>query len=131
MLVTFGDIHSFLEQKDLPPTRQKLLDVMDDPPQNRKLKTELAVTIDAGEPFVKATYRLEGDGPLTLIVYEEISNLRASVSCEYYPNVVAVVTSLSSTPTHVDQLTKYAKSCVKPAYDYFGKKFTVSIQTSS
>ena len=131
MLVTFGDIHSFLEQKDLPPTRQKLLDVMDDPPQNRKLKTELAVTIDAGEPFVKATYRLEGDGPLAFIVYEEISNLRASVSCEYYPNVVAVVTSLSSTPTHVDQLTKYAKSCVKPAYHYFGKQFTVSIQTSS
>lgn len=75
---------------------------MDDPPQNRKLKTELAVIIDAGEPFVKAKYRLEGDGHLVFIVYEEVSNLQASISSEYYPNVVAVVTSLTSTPTQVD-----------------------------
>jgi hypothetical protein len=26
----------------------------------------LAVSVDAGEPFVKATYKLNGDGPLAL-----------------------------------------------------------------
>lgn len=74
--------------------------------------------------FVKATYHLRGDGPLAFIVYEEISNLWASVSREYYPNVVAGVASLASTPTQVDRLTKYAKSYVKPAYDYFEEKLT-------
>ena len=75
MLESFGDVQSFLQQNDLPPTRQKLLEMMDDPPQNRKLKMEFAVTIDAGETFVKATYCLEGDGPIAFVVYEEISNL--------------------------------------------------------
>ena len=51
MLESFGDVYSFLQQSDLPPTRQKLFEMMDDPPQNRKLKMELAVTIDAGEPL--------------------------------------------------------------------------------
>ena len=31
---------------------------------------ELAVTVDAGKPFVQATYVLEGDGPLALQCYE-------------------------------------------------------------
>ena len=57
---------------------------------------------------MKATYCLEGDGPLALVVYEEISNLRASISSEYYPNVVAVAKSLTSVSTQVDQLINYA-----------------------
>ena len=36
---------------------------------------ELAISLDAGEPFVKATYQLEGDGPLVLSAYEEITVL--------------------------------------------------------
>ena len=43
-------------------TRQKLVAVLDDDPQCRKLKMELAMTVDGMEPFVKATYALEGDG---------------------------------------------------------------------
>ena len=33
---------------------------------------ELAATIDAATPFVKATYNLEGDGPFALSCYEAI-----------------------------------------------------------
>ena len=54
ILETFGDVCSFLQQRGLPPTRLKLLEMLDDSPQKRKLQMELAVTIDAGEPFVKA-----------------------------------------------------------------------------
>ena len=33
---------------------------------------ELAIPVDVGEVFVKATYNLEGDGPLALSTYEHI-----------------------------------------------------------
>ena len=55
------------------------------------------------------------------------SNLRATIACEYYPNVSAVATSVSS---HSTQLINYAKSCVKPAYNYFEDKL-FHIQHSS
>ena len=57
---------------------------------------ELAVTVDAGEPFVKATDWLEGDGPLVFTAYEEIATLRATISNAHYPNINAVATKLSS-----------------------------------
>ena len=120
MLGYFRDIPLFLQDKDLPPTRLKLLRIINDPPQNRKLQMELAVTIDAGEPFVKATYRLEGDGPLVFSVCEEISNARATVFNEYYPNVSGVAINHAGGP-HSNLLINYAKSCVNPAYKYFKK----------
>lgn len=101
MLCYFGDIRSFLDDKDLPPTRLKLLEIMDDPPSLRKLKIELAITIDAGEPFVKSTYKLEGDGALVFNTYEEISSLHATIASEYYPNVSAVAKTLL--PNHLNQ----------------------------
>ena len=47
----------------------------------------LAVIVDAGMPFLRATctYNLEGDGPLALKCYEEISSLNAAVAQAYYP----------------------------------------------
>ena len=39
------------------------------------LKLELAGTIDVGEHFVKATYFLEGDGPLVFACYEKLSTV--------------------------------------------------------
>ena len=80
---TFGDILSFVEHEDLPPSRLKLQQILNDPPKNRKLQVELAITVDVGEPFVKATYRLEGDGPLVLSAYEEIAALRVAISHQY------------------------------------------------
>ena len=120
---SFGDIHAFLQDAELPPSRLKMLAILDNPPEYRKLQIELAVTVDAGEPFVKSTYRLEGDGPLALIAYEEISTVRAAVTTEHYPNVVAVSNKLTTVPAARNQLISYAKACVKPAYEYFEKKF--------
>ena len=42
----------------------QLRGILSDPQRLVDLKLELAVTIDVGEHFVKATYYLEGDGPL-------------------------------------------------------------------
>ena len=43
------------------------------------LQLELAVVIDAGEPFVKATYNLEGDGALAFKCYEIYTGLLTAV----------------------------------------------------
>ena len=64
MLKTFSDVKKFMERDDLPPaTSTKLLQVLDDPVKTRKLKIKMDTTVDAMEPFVKATHKLEGDGP--------------------------------------------------------------------
>ena len=84
----------------------------------------MAVVVDASEPFVKSIYRLEGDGPLVLAAYEEISSLRAAISTAFYPNTDTVARKLSSNPGQNQMLTAYAKTCVQPAYDYFEEKFS-------
>ena len=54
MLKTFSDVKKFLERDDLPPaTSTKLLQVLNNPAKTRKLKIEIATTVDAMEPFVK------------------------------------------------------------------------------
>ena len=55
-----------------------------------QLQMEVAITIDAGESFVKSTYVLEGDGELAFRALEEVSKIRAVISTAYYPNVIAV-----------------------------------------
>ena len=50
-----------LQNGDLPSSAKKLLDMLNDQPTMRKLQTEIAITIDAIEAFVKATYNLEGE----------------------------------------------------------------------
>ena len=85
---------------------------------------ELAITVDFGEPFVKATYRLEGDGSLAFSAYEEIVKLQATISAQNFPNTTAVANKLSSNrPTQKQQLINYATECIKPAIVHFKQKF--------
>ena len=55
---------------------------MTNQPTMRKLQIEIALTINAMEVFVKASYNLEGDGALALSAYEEICKLVALVSAK-------------------------------------------------
>ena len=72
------------------------------------------------EPFVKATYKLEGDGPLSLEAYQQFSILFASVSTQHYPNVAAVAKAeANGNASHEQQFLDYSKACVQPAYNYF------------
>lgn len=86
----FGDVLVFLEGSDMPhATTGKLFKIVKDPAKSRKLRIELTMH-GAMEPFVKATYVLEGDGTLALVTHEQISMLFSVVSSQHYPNVAAV-----------------------------------------
>ena len=87
----FGDVKPFLEEVTVSPaTVEKLLSVFRNPCEKKLLQVELAAIIDAGMPFVKATYNLEGDGPLVLTCYDTISALNMSARQAHYPNLDAI-----------------------------------------
>ncbi len=67
---------AFLEIDNLPPSKIHLLEILNDP-TIIQIDSELTITVDADEPFVKAAYRLEGDCPLVFSAYEEISTLHS------------------------------------------------------
>lgn len=79
-----------------PATRGKLLSMLRDSDEKKYLMVELAATIDAATPFVKATYNLEGDGPLAFTCYEAISTLNVAARQAHYPNLEAVAGQVAS-----------------------------------
>ena len=127
MLDSFADIEQFLHicPHDLAPaTVAKLKEVLNDQTKSALLKLELAITIDAGEQFVKSTYALEGDGPLVFCTYEEINKVSVAMTTAYYPNTRSVARQLSrGNATTEQQLMDYAVACVQPGYAYFRSKF--------
>ena len=52
LLKSFGSVSSLLDKIDLPSFKLKLQEIISDPPKNRKLNMELAITVDAMEQFV-------------------------------------------------------------------------------
>ena len=84
---------------------------------------ELAAVVDAGEPFVKSTYILEGDGPLVFKCYDQIQILKAGIDNPHYPNVIAPAQRLSTRGHTSQQWTQYTTRCVQPGIDYFKSKF--------
>ncbi len=76
-MVYFGDIGPFLEEnRELSQaTRTKLLDMLKNTQLKAYIQIELAAIIDAGDTFVKATYKLEGDGPLAFQCYEILNTV--------------------------------------------------------
>ena len=127
----FGDLEPFLDSNaDISPaTRGKLLSMLKDPQQKPYLMVELAVTIDAAMPFVKATYNLEGDGPLALTCYEALSALNAAARQAHYPNLEAVASYLASGDADKEQeLILYAKSCVQPGVAYYFQQLSTNMK---
>ncbi len=129
----FGDIEPFLTvNADLSPaTRAKLLNYLSDASKNMLLQVELAAIIDWGEPFVKATYKLEGDGPLALYCYKVIETIKASVHAAHTPNVLAVADKLSRGVAHTKQLMiDHAQQCIQSGIDYFNHQLATTLQRS-
>ena len=93
----FCDVLPFLQENTqlAPATRAKLLDIFSDLNQKSYLLVELAVVIDIGEHFVKATYSLEGDGPLVFSCFEILSSINAAIDNLYLPITEAVIKSLT------------------------------------
>ena len=153
VLVQFGDVQVFL-QRDLGSCT-KLLSFSQ---MYTILQLELAVVIDWGQLFVKATYSLKGDGPLAVECYEIIETVGSAIRVSHTPNVQAISQKLSSGSDsmlhsifHVSQnppsrvvrgsasissvsgslqqrMLNYAKSCVQPGLDYFEKHLNSSLK---
>ena len=81
------------------------------------MKLELAAVIDWGEIFVKATYNLEGDGPLSFMAYEEVRTVSEAVRVGHTPNTV--IRSMSPLSSVQQRHRSYARNCMQPALDYF------------
>ena len=93
---------------------------MSDMQQKATLQLELAAVVDIGVHFVKATYDLEGDGPLVLTCIDIVERVRIAVRSAYHPNIDAVAHNLSR-GNHVlqQQYREYVISCLKPGISYF------------
>ena len=133
VMLFFGDVAPFLEANPelSPTTNKKLLEMLQNPSSREYIQVELAAVVDAGEAFVKATYNLEGDGPLVLRCFEILSALAAGIQVGYYPNVQAIAQTLSGgSPAVAQQWVDYAKTCVRPGLQYFLTKFSEELSGS-
>lgn len=89
------------------------------------------MVVHADEAFLKATYNLEGDGPPVLKGFNVLSTLTAGIQVGCYPNVMAIVQSLSpESPAVLQQWVDYAKSYVIPSLQYFLDKFSKELRGS-
>ena len=89
VMLHFEDNEPFLRQNDDigPTTRPKLLFFYDDQKKLGLLQIYIAVKVDWGDSFVKATYFLKGDGPLVLEYYETIQKVSETLRTGHTPNV--------------------------------------------
>ena len=78
------------DAKVCPWLLAQLQPILSDPQRLMSLKLELNVTIDVGKRFVKATYFLEGDGPLVFACYEKLSAVSQFCQAPHFSNVRAI-----------------------------------------
>ena len=81
--IFWGYSSIFQETEVSPATTAKLLQLFSDQKKSEFLQLELAVVINAGEPFVKATYSLEGYGVLVFQCHEIYTCLLAAVELQH------------------------------------------------
>lgn len=132
ILELFGDVEPFLRSLEefSANTRAKLIEFYENVQKCHSLKVELACVVDAGKPFVQATYKLEGDGLLAVDCHEVISSLSTSVKLENYPNLQAVVKSIAKGKLDVQQKwLQYANTCIKPALDYYSQHLKADLMS--
>lgn len=67
------------------------------------LRVELASMVDFSHPIVKATYPLEGDGPLISQAYEEIVIIRAVIQSAHYPSLLTVTQQIVNGGSNLQQ----------------------------
>ena len=85
--------------------------------------------IDVGEHFVKATYFLEGGGPLVFSCYEKLQAVAEACKAQHFPNVRAVVAAIVTEDPNqrAAALEQRAKACVQPAIQCVLRKFNVDL----
>ena len=113
-----------------PVTVEKLLSVLRSPHEKKLLQVELAATIDAGMPFVKATFNLEGDGPLVLNCYDTISALNMAARQAYYPSLDGITAHIAANPHEESDLLQHANTCIQPGIAYYFQQVSTSMKAS-
>ena len=119
LLVQFGDLERYMEEakdaKVCPQILPQLQEILSYPKQHMLLKLELATTIDVRGHYVKATYFLEGYGPLIFSCCEKLSALNQACQAPHYPNVHAIATAIAGEDPsqNVAALERRAKACVE------------------
>ena len=93
------------------------------------LKLELAITIDLGEHFVKATYFLKGDGPLVLSCYEKLNAIAQVCQALHFKNVrvIAAAVAEQDPEQNAAALEGRAKTCIDPAIQWFLRNFHLDL----
>ena len=78
---------------------------------------------------MKATYTLEGDGPLILSAYKRLQEMLNACTAKHFPNIHAVAMQLSTNDPelNVDELEAWANDRVKPGIMWFLQKFNVQL----
>lgn len=123
LMELFGDVRPFLTECQFSPTAcQHLKRILND--SEDMLRMELAATVDAGKVFVNKTYILEGDGMLSTQTYAHLQEVATSAVDAYYPNVESVAKDIAGNDENYQhELVAHAKQCVRPAIQYFRRKF--------
>lgn len=133
LMEQFGDVQRFIDdmvrEKVAPQTSRQLADFFANLNKVISLKLELAALIDVGEVFVKATYVLEGDGPLVLSCFETLQGVCNACQNVHLPNVHAVAVAIvdADPAQNVAALEQEAKRSVQPAIEWFLRKFNVEL----
>ena len=126
-----GDLESFLQRNEdtAPATRAISFCLSFLTSRENYLSILSLQPPDFGEPFVKATYNLEGDGPLALKYFEIVDAVSAGIQVAHAPNVEAIALVVSQrAPLVKQQLIDYAKRCVQPGLDYFRHQLESSLK---
>jgi hypothetical protein len=125
VLERFGDIEDFITKSELAKsskkTRLKLQELLAG--RTREIKAVLAAFVDAGDCFIKATYRLESDAPLAPCVADIIEGIRLFVTNPKFPNLDLVTTTVTVVPEERAALQQLGRDAVQPMFDYFLSHF--------
>ena len=110
-----------------PNACRRLLAILENetvPNSANLFRIELATTVDAGEPFVRKTYLLEGDGMMSVDAYTHPQEIATAAKEAVYPNVEAVLkVPAPNDAARQNELRDHAKGCVRPATQHFLRKF--------
>ena len=112
-----GFIQQVAAENIAPQIVAEIQDILSDEQRWIKLQLELAAVLDIDEQFVKATYYLEGDGPLVFSCYERLQTVAEAWQAPHFPNVRAVSSAIAR-ENPIEQaaaLEQGAKTTVNPA----------------
>lgn len=128
-MIQVGDVPPFLNNEEIGSTISKLTAILSDQSKNVHLQIELAAVVDAGKNFVKATYNLEGNGPLSLSCFQVIEELEASIHTSHNRNLDAVARKLCASTCYSETRVKAdAKKCIQPRFDYCRRHISTNLQ---